>query len=369
MLKTLLQLYGTLVVRNFAYSTSTTAMTAHMRAVRIKSFGDPSQLYIEDQEPIPQLASNHDVLLRVAATALNRADTLQRKGGYNPPKGASDILGLEASGVIEKIGSNVQGFKEGDRVMALLAGGGYAEYVSVPYQQLIHIPKGMDYISAAAIPEVWLTAFQLIHKVSAIQPNERVLVHAAGSGVGTAAIQLIKGLPGTQVIATAGSAAKLEKAKSLGADVLVNYKEEKFSERVMDATNKQGVDIILDPVGGSNVDQNLASIAMDGRWVLYGLMGGPKASNDKFLALMLRKRVQLLSSTLRARSLDYKKSLVDSFENHALDKFVSGEYKPIIDSITTLDGVADAHRRMEANLNSGKIIMKVSKSLLAKDEL
>eukprot|EP00111_Clytia_hemisphaerica_P017693 TCONS_00052361-protein len=349
MLKTFLQLYGTLVVRNLAYSTSTTAMAAHMRAVRIKSFGDPSQLYIEDQEPIPQLASNHDVLLHVAATALNRADTLQRKGGYNPPKGASDILGLEASGVIEKIGSNVQGFKEGDRVMALLA--------------------GMDYISAAAIPEVWLTAYQLLHKVSAIQPNERVLVHAAGSGVGTAAIQLIKGLPGTQVIATAGSAAKLEKAKSLGADVLVNYKEEKFSERVMDATNKQGVDIILDPVGGSNVDQNLASIAMDGRWVLYGLMGGPKASNDKFLALMLRKRVQLLSSTLRARSLDYKKDLVDSFENHALEKFVSGEYKPIIDSITTLDGVADAHRRMDANLNSGKIIMKVSDSLLAKDEL
>uniref|UniRef100_A0A7M6DNF9 Enoyl reductase (ER) domain-containing protein n=1 Tax=Clytia hemisphaerica TaxID=252671 RepID=A0A7M6DNF9_9CNID len=253
MLKTFLQLYGTLVVRNLAYSTSTTAMAAHMRAVRIKSFGDPSQLYIEDQEPIPQLASNHDVLLHVAATALNRADTLQRKGGYNPPKGASDILGLEASGVIEKIGSNVQGFKEGDRVMALLA--------------------------------------------------------------------------------------------------------------------EQGVDIILDPVGGSNVDQNLASIAMDGRWVLYGLMGGPKASNDKFFALMLRKRVQLLSSTLRARSLDYKKDLVDSFENHALEKFVSGEYKPIIDSITTLDGVADAHRRMDANLNSGKIIMKVSDSLLAKDEL
>lgn len=362
-----LQIYSTLVVRHFT-SSSMMSLPKIMRAVRFKEHGDPSNLYIENNEPVPELASKDDVLLHVAATALNRADTLQRKGGYAPPKGASDILGLEASGVISKVGDNVKGFKEGDRVMALLAGGGYAEYVSVPHQQLVHIPSNMDFISAAAIPEVWLTAYQLLHTVGHIQPNESVLVHAAGSGVGTAAIQLVKMLPGTQVIATAGSAAKLKKAKELGADVIVNYKEEQFSEKVKAATNNRGVNIILDPIGGSNVDQNLASIAMDGRLVLYGLMGGSAARNEKFLAMMLGKRVNLLSSTLRTRSLEYKKLLVDSFEAHALERFVSKELKPIVDSVTTLDQVADAHVRMESNLNNGKIVMRVSETLL-KDEL
>ena len=269
--------------------------------------------------------------------------------------------------MVDSVGENVTRFGIGDRVMALLGGGGYAEYVSVHQHQIMPVPKNLDLVTAAGIPEVWLTAYQLLHFVGKINPGDGVLIHAAGSGVGTAAIQLAKAVPGTQVVATAGTAEKLAKAQSLGADVMVNYKEEDFSEAVKTATAGRGVDLILDPIGGSNVEKNMKSIGVDGRWVLYGLMGGPKVGGP-FLAGLLRKRVQLLSTTLRARPIAYKKELVDAFSASTAEKFASGDFKAIIDSVTDLEGVVEAHKRMESNLNAGKIIMKVA-DVSAKDEL
>jgi len=341
--------------------------TRSMRAVQIREFGPPQNLYVDAGVPVPELSSPDHLLIRVAATALNRADTLQRKGSYAPPKGESDILGLEASGVVDQVGEGVANFKVGDKVMALLGGGGYAEYVSVHQHHVMRVPQNIDLVTAAGIPEVWLTAFQLLHFVGKIQPGDKVLIHAAGSGVGTAAIQLTKAVPDTYVIATAGTAEKLKKAKELGADAIVNYKDEDFSDAVKNFTQGGGCDIILDPVGGSNADKNLKSVALDGRWVLYGLMGGAKADGP-FLAGLLRKRVQLLSSTLRARSIPYKKELIDSFSALALEKFSTKQFEAIIDTVTDLESVAEAHQRMEANLNNGKIVMRVA-DVLARDDL
>lgn len=354
-----LNIYKTLVLN------SVVALASTMRAVQIKEFGGPSNLFVGTDVSLPEITSPDHVLIKVAATALNRADTLQRKGSYAPPKGESDILGLEASGVVDSTGENVKKFKVGDKVMALLGGGGYAEYVSVHQHQVMSVPDNIDLVTAGGIPEVWLTAYQLLHFVGKINPGDRVLIHAASSGVGTSAIQLAKAVPNTFVIGTAGTPEKLKIAKSLGADVVVNYKEEDFANVVSNETSGQGIDVILDPVGASNFEKNMKSIAMDGRWVLYGLMGGAQVSGP-FLGGLLRKRVQLLSSTLRARSLAYKKELIDAFISDTSEKFSKGEFVPIIDSVTSLDAVAEAHQRMDSNLNAGKIIMKVSSN---KDEL
>jgi len=359
-----LRIYKTIVFNSVVCLATTT-----MRAVQIKEYGDASNMYVDPNVPIPELPTPDHVLIRVHATALNRADTLQRNGRYAAPAGESDILGLEASGVVEQVGENVvQRFNVGDVVMALLRGGGYAEYVSVHQHQIMHVPHGIDIITAAGIPEVWLTAYQLLHFVANIKAGDVVLVHAAGSGVGTAAIQLVKSIPDTVVIGTAGTTAKLDKARTLGADVTVNYKSENFAEVVKATTNGRGVDIILDPIGASNFDKNMDSIAVDGRWVLYGLMGGAKVEGP-VLAGLLRKRVQLLSSTLRARSLTYKKELVDAFVKDCSGKFSSKQLEVIVDSVTDMEGVVEAHQRMETNLNSGKIIMKVANNDSSKQEL
>jgi len=346
---------------------SVVCLAASMRAVQIKEYGGPQNLYVDSNIPVPELSSPDHILIKVAATALNRADTLQRKGSYAPPKGESDILGLEASGIVDDVGENVKEFKAGDKVMALLGGGGYAEFVSVHQHQVMRVPDNVDLVMAAGIPEVWLTAYQLLHFVAKINPGDKVLIHAAGSGVGTAAIQLTKAIADTYVIGTAGTVEKLNKARELGADVTVNYKEENFAEVVTKVTDGLGVDVILDPIGASNLEKNTKSIGIDGRWVLYGLMGGAKVDGP-FLASLLRKRVQLLSSTLRARSIPYKKELVDAFISDASEKFSNRQFQPIIDSVTNLDGVAEAHQRMDANLNAGKIIMKVANAV-ARDDL
>ncbi|XP_057307492.1 quinone oxidoreductase PIG3-like [Hydractinia symbiolongicarpus] len=350
----ILNLYSTIFIRTFITTTA-----QRMRAVQLKAFGGPEQLYVDSNVPVPELSSADHVLIRVVATALNRADTLQRKGSYAAPKGESDILGLEASGIIDTVGSNVKDFRVGDKVMALLGGGGNAEYVSVHKYQLMRVPEGMDLVTAAGIPEAWLTSYQLLHFVGKIKPGETVLIHAAGSGVGTAAIQLAKGVENTTVIATAGTAEKLARAKELGADVLVNYKEADFSEVVQKETNGRGVDVILDPVGASNWEKNANSLALDSRWVLYGLLGGARIDGS-LLGRLLGKRAQLVGTTLRTRSLEYKKELVHAFQSSSLHKFTSKQYHPIIDSVTTLEKVAEAHQRMESNVSSGKIIMKVS---------
>ncbi|CAH1798445.1 unnamed protein product [Owenia fusiformis] len=317
--------------------------------------GPPENINI-GEVPIPTLRSS-EVLLKVYTTAINRADTLQRKGLYPAPKDESNILGLEAAGTVEKLGPDVKTLNVGDRVMALLPGGGNAEYVAVRENHTIKVPSSMTWTKAGAIPEVWLTAYQLLHFVGHVKPGETVLLHAGGSGVGTAATQLCD-LIGAKAIVTAGSEAKINMAKSLGAVAGFNYKEVDFAEKVLEFTEGKGVDLILDPVGGSYWEKNTAAIALDGRWVLYGSMGGGKVDGD-ILAKILRKRIQLTGSTLRTRSNQYKAELVKSFEEHTLEHFQSGKLKPIIDTVLPLSKLADAHALMESNKNNGKIVIVV----------
>lgn len=338
-----------------------------MKAIKVMEKGGPEVLKIA-QIPIPQFNVTENetgyALIKVAATALNRADTLERKGAYPIPKVdfelPENVLGLEAAGVVEATSNGDKAkWKKGDKVMALLVGGGYAEYCIAHQDHLMSIPKGFSFIQAAAIPEVWLTAYQLLHFEAKIKKGETILVHAGGSAVGTALTQLIWGF-GAKSIITAGTNDKLEKGKELHADYGINYKTEDFLERVKEITNGRGVDVILDPVGGGDyVHKNLDSLAMDGRWILYGMMGGGEASGP-ILGKLLRKRGRLIATTLRNRSDAYKAELVSEFQKHALPLFEQGVYKPIIDEVFPLEKASEAHTKMESNANNGKLILEIA---------
>lgn len=300
------------------------------------------------------------VLVKVHAAALNRADLLQRRGLYPPPPGESDIIGLEVAGTVDALGPGLKrDWKPDDRVMALLSGGGYAEYVSVPEELLMPVPSNLTLCQAAAIPEAWLTAFQLLVFIAQVKDREVVLVHAGASGVGTAAVQLVR-LFGAVPIVTAGSPEKLRMAEKLGAAAGFNYKEESFAQGVYDFTKGKGANVILDCIGGANWEQNVSSLAIDGRWVLYGTMGGRTVEGD-LLGKLLSKRGHLLSSLLRSRSLQYKAELVRAFSHRVLPYFSDqpASLRPVIDSTFSLEDIAEAHRHMEANRNMGKIVVNM----------
>ncbi|XP_078322706.1 quinone oxidoreductase PIG3-like isoform X2 [Crassostrea virginica] len=340
-------------------------MSGMMKAVTFEP-GGPENLRI-GSVAIPQLREK-EVLLKVYATAINRADMLQRKGLYPPPTGESDILGLEAVGIVDRLGPGcVKSWKPGDKVMALLPGGGNAEYVASREELLMPLPSNMKFIEAAAIPEVWLTAFQLLFIVGKVKKGDTVLIHAGGSGVGTAAVQLCRQF-GARALVVAGSQEKIDFAKSLGAEEGFNYKEAEFEPKVLAQTEGKGVDLILDCVGGSFFDQNINSIATEGTWVIYGLMGGYTVNSGDHLAKILRKRITIVGSTLRARSIQYKESLVEEFSQRALPHFSNGEFRPIIDTTLTLDSIQEAHQLMESNKTTGKIVLQV-RDEAAKEEL
>lgn len=301
-----------------------------------------------------------EVLVRVHATALNRADLLQRRGLYPPPPGESEILGLEVAGTVESVGAGVKSrFDSSQRVMALLCGGGYAEFVSVPEQLLMSVPDNLSLSEAAAVPEAWLTAFQLLHFVARVQEGEVVLIHAGASGVGSAAVQLVR-LFGAVPLVTAGTPEKLALAKTLGAAHGFNYREDDYVEGVRQFTQGRGADVILDCVGGSCWEQNVTCLAADGRWVLYGTLGGGTVQGD-LLKRLLSKRGQLLCSLLRSRSLQYKAELVRSFSSRVLPHFSGSPVllKPVIDREFSLEQVSEAHQLMEANRNMGKIVLNI----------
>ncbi|KAM4724568.1 quinone oxidoreductase PIG3 isoform 2-T2 [Anableps anableps] len=330
-----------------------------MRAVCVDVPGGPENLVLRSiPRPKPK---DGEVLIKVHAAALNRADLLQRRGLYPPPAGESDIIGLEVAGTVDSLGRRVKGnWKPDDRVMALLAGGGYAEYVSVPEELLIPVPDNLTFCQAAAIPEVWLTAFQLLDFIAQVKQGEVVLVHAGASGVGTAAVQLVR-LFGALPIVTVGSQEKLRLAEKLGAAAGYNYKEESFVQGVHDFTAGKGANVILDCVGGCNWEKNVSSLAVDGRWVLYGTMGGRTVEGD-LLGKLLSKRGHLLCSLLRSRSLQYKADLVKAFAVKVLPHFSNqpAALRPVIDSTYKLEDIAEAHRHMEANRNMGKIVITVT---------
>lgn len=325
-----------------------------MKAVIIDQFGGPEHLRIgEWPAPIPQ---EKEILVKVAATALNRADTLQRMGKYPPPKGESPIMGLEMAGEVVKVGEDSNKWKVGDQVCGLLAGGGYAEYVVIHEDLAMPVPPGLSLIEAAAVPEVFLTAFQALNWLAKVKANERVLVHAGASGVGTAAIQLIKCMNARSIVTA--SKAKHQICLDLGAEKAIDYRNEDFQKVVHAHTAGEGVNVVIDFVGGPNLQKNLEVLAPDGRMVILAFLGGVMAP-DLNIAPILRKRLHIMGSTLRARTLDYKIALSQALQQFAWPLFESGQLKPIIDSVYEWIEVADAHRYMEANKNQGKIVLKI----------
>ena len=326
-----------------------------MKAIIQHEDGGPEVLILgEALDPQPAAG---ELRIRVAATALNRADLLQRRGLYPPPEGASKLLGLEVAGVVDMLGPETKGsgFKVGDRVCALLAGGGYAEYACVNPGLVMQIPKGMPFAEAAAIPEAWLTAWQTLTQVGKVKEGEVVLIHAGASGVGLAAIQLAREL-GCTVYATA-SGAKLDICRKAGATEAFDYRAGDFLNPLMEATENQGVDLILEFVGAPYIESDLKALRTDGRIVLIGLMGGRTLEKPLDLGMILRKRISIIGTTLRARSLDYKKSLVSSFWNFAEERLKDNRLDPVIHAIYPWEQVQKAHELMERNENTGKIVL------------
>lgn len=325
-----------------------------MQAILIRETGGPEVLEMRDV-PAPPLGTG-EIAIDVHATALNRADLLQRRGLYPPPKGESEILGLECAGVVAELGAGASGPPVGTRVMALLPGGGYAERVVVPDGMAIPIPGGMSLEHAAAIPEAFMTSREALVETARLQPGEWVLVHAAAGGVGSAAVQLAKAL-GARVIATAGSAEKLAIVKALGADVTVNYREQDFAEIAKSATDGKGVDVVLDFVGAAYWEKHARCMAVGGRTVVIGVLGGVSAEVN--LAALLMKRHQILGLVMRSRSRTEKVRLSRAFARDTLPRFQSGELRPVIDRTFPLAEARAAHERMEANANVGKIVLTV----------
>jgi len=298
-----------------------------------------------------------DILVRVRAAGVNRADILQRKGFYPPPPGASEIIGLEMAGVVEETGPGCRRWKVGDRVFAVLSGGGYAEYVSVDERLAMGIPSGFDF-SAAAVGEVFLTAYQALYWLGEFNSGERALIHAGASGVGTAAIQLVHADSG-QAWVTAGSDEKLIACRNLGAYAAINYRYEEFQERVLEETGGEGVDVIIDVVGADYFYRNIECLAIDGRMVILALMSGKRIETFD-LSWLMRKRIKIMGSTLRSRTLEYRIALTQAFSDRYLSKFESGELKPVIDRVVPWKHVGEAHAAMENNENIGKIILSIS---------
>ncbi len=323
-----------------------------MRAVVVAEPGGPEQLHVEER-PDPH-AGDGEVLVRVIGAGVNRADLLQRQGFYPPPPGASDILGLEASGVIVDVGAHVTDFSQGDEVMALLEGGGYAELVAVRASQVVHVPDSIDLIDAGGIPEVFITAHDALFTRGRLAHGETVLIHGGGGGVGTAAIQLAR-QHGCRVIVTAGSAAKLARCMELGADVGIDYKTEDFVARTRELTDGRGADVVIDVMGASYLERNLGVVASDGRIVVIGMQGGTHTDID--LGVMMRRRVSLISTALRARPAEQKATIVAAFAADVVPALRNGTLQPVIDRLLPFDAAAEAHRLMEAGGAVGKIVL------------
>lgn len=322
-----------------------------MKAVVVNQPGGAEQLQVEEvSKPSP---GKGELLIKVKAAAINRTDIISREGksGYmkNP------ILGVEVAGEVVDDGEEAT-VPLGTRVIGLVNGGGYAEYAVMPTDRAMVIPDSLSYEEAAAIPEVFLTAFQTLFWLGELSDKETVLIHAGGSGVGTAAIQLASKLTNAKILTTAGSKEKLDYCRSLGADIGINYKEQDFAEEVLKETNGVGADVILDFIGASYWEKNLKSIAVDGRWVLIGMLGGSKVDEIDLMSLM-GKRVHLKGTLLTPRSDDYKQELTNDFAKNALPLFKQGKLKAIVDRVFPMEETSEAHRHMEANKNIGKIIV------------
>jgi len=322
-----------------------------LRAIKIVGEGGEATLEIgEAERPRPGAG---EVLIDVAATAVNRADLLQRRGLYPPPPGASPILGLECSGTIAELGAGVEGWAPGDRVCALLSGGGYAEAAAVDAGSLMRVPEALDLVDAAALPEVFLTCSLNLFQIGGVEAGDWVLVHGGGSGIGTAAIQLLR-VAGACTIVTAGSDEKCARCIDLGATEAINYRQGEFAARVLDLSGG-GVAVILDSIGAPYLEQHLRCLALGGRLVLIGLMGGAQAEID--LGLVLRKRLSLHGSTLRARPIEEKASIVAAFLRRFGLALEDGSIAPVVHEILPLEQAQRAHDILEQSSHFGKVVL------------
>ncbi len=324
-----------------------------MKAIVVDGDGKAADSLRIAEAPDP-VAGDEEVLLRVYATALNRADIMQRMGGYPPQHGASEILGLELAGEVLEVGARVRSLSVGDRVYGLSGGGGYAELAALHESLAMPIPAGLSYHEAASIPEVFFTANTAVRTLAETQPGERLLIHAGGSGVGIAAIQIGR-LIGAEVWTTAGSAEKCQRAAELGAQVTINYREQSFADVVRERTDGRGVDAILDVIGRDYWETNLRSLATAGRLVLVGLMGGAVAETN--LGVILSKRLRIYGTVMRSRPLIDRAAITRDYREHLEPAIVAGQMRPIIDSVFPLREAAAAHRYMEENRNFGKILL------------
>jgi NADPH2:quinone reductase len=327
-----------------------------MTAIEAKGVGGPEVL-VAGTRPVPEPGPG-EVLIEVAAAGINRPDVVQRQGLYPPPKGASDLLGLEVAGIVVKRGQSASRFKDGDRVCALVNGGGYAEYAVAPEATTLPVPDGLSMVEAAALPETIFTVWHNVFERAALKPGEWLLVHGGTSGIGTTAIQLGAAL-GARVIATVGSAEKVDVVLALGAARAVNYREEDFVEAVRVVTGGEGANVILDMVGGDYIERNLRAAALEGRIVQIAFLKGAKVEID-LMRLMLR-RLTLTGSTLRAQTHETKVRIARGVEERVWPLVAQGKVKAVIDATFGLDRAAEAHRRIDDPAHIGKIVLEIRK--------
>ena len=326
-----------------------------MTAIEIAEFGPPKGLR-PAKRPTPE-AQHGEVLIKVAAAGVNRPDVMQRTGNYPPPPGASDIPGLEVSGEVVQVGHGINGISLGDKVCALVPGGGYAEYCVAPAPLSLPVPKNHSMAEAAGLPETFFTVWTNIFQRGGLQGGERILIHGGSSGIGTTAIQLAKAF-GARVFATAGSQEKCTACEALGAERAINYREENFAEIISEETKEQGVDVILDMVGGDYVKPNIASLAVEGRLVQIATLHGPKVPDFNILPIMM-KRLTVTGSTLRPRTVAQKAVIADEFRAQVWPLLETGAVKVVMDHTFDLVDAAAAHNRMEDGKHIGKIVLTV----------
>ncbi|MFC8964533.1 MULTISPECIES: NAD(P)H-quinone oxidoreductase [unclassified Streptomyces] len=328
-----------------------------MYAITIPEPGGPEAL-VWDEVPDP-VAGEGEVLVEVVASAVNRADLLQRQGMYNPPPGASAYPGLECSGRVVQVGTGVSGWAVGDEVCALLGGGGYAQKVAVPAGQLLPVPKGLNLLQAAALPEVTCTVWSNVFMVSHLLPGETLLVHGGSSGIGTMAIQLAKAV-GAKVAVTAGTKEKLDFCAELGADILINYREQDFVEEIERATDGAGADVILDNMGAKYLDRNVRALAVNGRLAIIGMQGGVKGELN--IATLLNKRAAVSATSLRARPLSEKTAIVAAVREHVWPLIDGGHVRPVVDRELPMSEAGAAHRVLEESGHIGKVLLVAPQS-------
>ncbi|GAA4093574.1 NAD(P)H-quinone oxidoreductase [Mucilaginibacter panaciglaebae] len=324
-----------------------------MKAIVITQPGAPDVLQIAER-PIPHYGPD-EVLVKVTAAGINRPDIFQRKGNYPPPPGApQDIPGLEIAGTIVEAGNNVKRWKVGDKVCALVTGGGYAEFCNVPESQCLPVPKGLNFVEAASLPETFFTVWSNVFDRGKLQPGESLLIHGGSSGIGATATQMAKAL-GSKVYVTAGSDEKCVFCKSQGADEVINYRTQDFVIEIDRMTGEKGVDVILDMVGGSYTQRNLKVLAEEGRLVMINTMEGKNVEID--LSIVMLKRLHITGSTLRPRSVEFKAAIADSLEKNIWPLLASGKIKPVVNAVFPAHRAADAHILMESSGHTGKIVL------------